>query len=145
MAGYLSKALHRFQHPAPQTPQNQSHDHVVPNYGAKQQFAEIETNELPLNANNKHYIPRVLGTFLYYTGAVHSTMLVTLSLIATERATPTKSTMNKDRKFLDYAATQEEAIVTYCASDMVLAIHSNASYLCEKGSQSIQRPFLHVK
>jgi hypothetical protein len=32
---------------------------------------------------------------------------------------------------LDYAALQEDAIVTYQASNMKLAIHSNASYLLE--------------
>jgi hypothetical protein len=31
--------------------------------------------------------------------------------------------------FLDYAALQEDAAVAYQASDMVLAIHSDASYL----------------
>ena len=30
---------------------------------------------------------------------------------------------------MDYAASQEEAILTYTKSDMVLAIHSDASYL----------------
>ena len=33
--------------------------------------------------------------------------------------------------FLDYMASQEEAVLTYKASDMVLAIHSDASYLSE--------------
>jgi hypothetical protein len=32
-------------------------------------------------------------------------------------------------QFLDYVASQKEAIVTYQASDMKLAIHSDASYL----------------
>ena len=36
--------------------------------------------------------------------------------------------MQKCLKFLDYAALQEEAIVTYHASNMKLAIHSDASY-----------------
>ena len=31
--------------------------------------------------------------------------------------------------FLDFMATQEEAILTYHASNMVLAIHSDALYL----------------
>ncbi len=35
------------------------------------------------------------------------------------------------KQFLDYMATQEEAIYSYRASNMVLAIHSNASYLSE--------------
>ncbi len=39
--------------------------------------------------------------------------------------------MQKHLQFLDYAALQENAIVTYRASDMRLAIHSNASYLSE--------------
>ena len=33
--------------------------------------------------------------------------------------------------FLDYMASQEEPILTYKASNMVLAVHSNASYLSE--------------
>ena len=38
--------------------------------------------------------------------------------------------------FLDYAASQEEAAIAYHASDMVLACHSDASYLSEPGSRS---------
>ena len=38
--------------------------------------------------------------------------------------------------FLDYAASQEEAIITYHASAMVLECHSNASYLSETGERS---------
>ena len=38
--------------------------------------------------------------------------------------------------FLNYEASQEEAVVTYHASDMVLACHSDASYLSEPGSFS---------
>ena len=40
------------------------------------------------------------------------------------------------KKFLDYMATQEEAILTYKASKMVLATHSNASYLSEAKARS---------
>jgi hypothetical protein len=39
-------------------------------------------------------------------------------------------------QFLDYAASQDEAIVTYRASDMKLAIHSDASYLSEPKARS---------
>ena len=38
--------------------------------------------------------------------------------------------------FLDYAASQEEAVITYHASNMVLACHSDASYLSEPGASS---------
>eukprot|EP00804_Cyclotella_cryptica_P025721 CCRYP_002920-RE/>CCRYP_002920-RE protein AED:0.43 eAED:0.47 QI:0/-1/0/1/-1/1/1/0/186 len=39
--------------------------------------------------------------------------------------------MTQTLQLLDYLATQEEAVLTYHASDMVLAAHSGASYLSE--------------
>jgi hypothetical protein len=39
-------------------------------------------------------------------------------------------------QFLDYAATQDDVILTYKASDMILAIHSDASYLSEPKARS---------
>jgi hypothetical protein len=56
-------------------------------------------------------------------------MLTRLSTLASEQSAPTEATMDKCLQFLDYMASQEEAILTYKASTMVLAIHSNASYL----------------
>ncbi|KAL7523430.1 hypothetical protein ACHAWF_000517 [Thalassiosira exigua] len=69
---------------------------------------------------------QVTGTFLFYTRAVDSTMLTALSALASKQTHPTKATMKKCKQFLDCAATQEDAILTYRASDMILAIHSNA-------------------
>jgi hypothetical protein len=40
--------------------------------------------------------------------------------------------MKRVQQFLDYADTQEPAVTTYRASDMVLAIHRVASYLNEE-------------
>jgi hypothetical protein len=40
------------------------------------------------------------------------------------------------KKFLDFMAMQEEAILTYRASTMVLAIHSDASYLSKPKAHS---------
>ena len=39
--------------------------------------------------------------------------------------------MAKTIQLLDYLVSQEEAILTYSASNMVLAVHSNAGYLNE--------------
>ena len=44
--------------------------------------------------------------------------------------------MKKLDQFLDYAASQEQAVLTYEASDMVLAVHSDASYLRESKARS---------
>jgi hypothetical protein len=44
--------------------------------------------------------------------------------------------MAKVKQLLDYCASQEEAIITYNASKMVLAVHSNAGYANEKKARS---------
>jgi hypothetical protein len=63
-------------------------------------------------------------------------MLTALSAIVSKQAAPTEKTMQKCLQFLDYAALQEDAIVTYQARDMRLMIHSNALYLSEPKAQS---------
>jgi hypothetical protein len=44
--------------------------------------------------------------------------------------------MEQTLQLLDYIATQEEAVLTYSASDMKLAVHSDASYLSEPQARS---------
>eukprot|EP00804_Cyclotella_cryptica_P002223 CCRYP_018253-RA/>CCRYP_018253-RA protein AED:0.45 eAED:0.43 QI:0/0/0/1/0/0/2/0/219 len=44
--------------------------------------------------------------------------------------------MKRVQQFLDYAATQEPAVTTYRASDMVLAIHSDVGYLNKENARS---------
>ena len=44
--------------------------------------------------------------------------------------------MEHATQLLDYLATQEEAVLTYSASDMTLAVHSNAGYLNEPKARS---------
>jgi hypothetical protein len=39
-------------------------------------------------------------------------------------------------QFLDYIATQEEAVLTFSASNMKLAVHSDASYLSKPKARS---------
>ena len=63
-------------------------------------------------------------------------MLPTFGSIATQQAAPNENTMQKVKQYLDYAATHPDAIITYCASGMVLAAHSDASYLSETKARS---------
>jgi hypothetical protein len=63
-------------------------------------------------------------------------MLTALSSILSAQAKPTKATMASVKLFLDYAATHPHAVLTYHASNMVLVIHSNASYLSKPKARS---------
>jgi hypothetical protein len=63
-------------------------------------------------------------------------MLPALGSLATQQANPMQNTKKLVHQLLDYAATHPNAIITYQASDMVLADHSNASYLSETNANS---------
>jgi hypothetical protein len=118
MPEYVARALARFKHPIPDKPQHQPHQHTIPTYGATVQYAKP-----------KDIVKEVIGVFLYYGQAVDSTMLTALSAVASAQAKPTDETMTRCKQFLDYTATHQDAIITYKKSDMVLIVHSNASYL----------------
>jgi hypothetical protein len=99
------------------------------------QYTEDTDTLALLPKEDKKFIQEVISTFLYYARCVDSAMLAALGSIATQQANPTKNTMKKVRQFLDYASNPD-AIVTYHMSDMVLAGHSNASYLSKSKARS---------
>ena len=136
MPGYIAKALQHFGHEWPCRPQNSPHPHVAPIYGAKAQYVEMDIPSAPLDKEGQKFIHAITGTLLYYSRAVDPTMLVTLNTIATQQASPTQKTMDRIKQLLDYCSSQEEAIITYHSSDMVLAIHSDAGYLNESKARS---------
>ena len=81
-------------------------------------------------------VQRIVGTFLYYGRAVDTSMLPALSTISSDQANPTEATWKKIKTFLDYATSHPNTIVTYRESKMILAAHSDASYLSEREARS---------
>ncbi len=136
MLDYAPEALTRSRHRKPRTLQHQPYRHVKPNYGAKAQFTKSGYTAPALPKEGKKFIQEVIGTSLYYARCVDTTILVALGSLATLQANSTKNTMAKATQFLNYAATHPDAIVTYNASNMVLAGHSNALYLSESNARS---------
>lgn len=61
---------------------------------------------------------------------------VALGTIAAQQAKGTEATMQACTDFLNYAATHPNAIIEYQASDMILHIHTDASYLSESEARS---------
>jgi hypothetical protein len=64
------------------------------------------------------------------------TVLMALSTIAVDQMKATKRTMEQCTQLLDYLAHNADAKVHFHASDMILNIHSNASYLSEAKARS---------
>ena len=136
MPGYLEKTMMQFEHDKPNKPQNSPHPHKITQYGTKIQYVDDEDDSPPLSLAETKYVQAVTGMLLYYARMVDSTILPSLSSLATEQNKPTGKTMEKVKQLLDYCASQEEAIVTYNASNMILNIHSDAGYLNEKKARS---------
>ena len=136
MLSYVQDALKSFHHKYPGMPQDQPHPHVKPTYGAKVHYAAGKDKSPAVSPAKKKFIQEVTGTFLYYARAIEATMIPALGSIATQHVSPTENTMKKAKHFLDYAASHPDAIIAYQASGMVLAVHSDASYLSESKARS---------
>jgi hypothetical protein len=133
MPGYVARALARFTHATPPTPEDSPHAWEKPVYGKHPQYAPPPDSSAALNAKDVKHVQTVLGTFLYYARAVDSTMLAAIGTIAMSQADPTVSTLAAITHLLNYCATHPEATLLYRASDMVLHVESDASYLsCPK-------------
>jgi hypothetical protein len=100
----------------------------MPVYRAKNQYT---TNDITpsLTAQQCLTIRKVTGSVLYYAIAVDLTVLMPLNDIATEQTKATEKTQAATNQMMDYLATHPDATIRYHASDMILNIHSDASYL----------------
>jgi hypothetical protein len=136
MPGYVQKALTRFQHPAPTRPQHSPHAWTPPSYGIAVQLTPPPDTSAPLPPADITRIKEVVGTLLYYARAIDSTMLVALGTIASAQSEGTDATILAVTQLLNYAATHPDAVLRYHASDMQLAIASDASYLTEPKARS---------
>jgi hypothetical protein len=135
MPGYVSNVLSKFQHDSPKHPQHTPSRYVTPVYGAKTQYAaKYETP--PLTAQQCLTIQKVTGSVLYYARAVDPTVLMPLNDIATEQTKATQKTQAATNQMLDYLAAHPDASIRYHASDMILHIHSDASYLSVSNTRS---------
>jgi len=73
---------------------------------------------------------------MYYTRAVDLTTLIALSSIAAEQTKATENMEKRVAQLLDYLHTHKDATIQYVASDMILNIHLDASYLSETKARS---------
>ena len=74
---------------------------------------------------------KIVGTLLYYSIAVNPTMFTALGYIAVQQSKSTTKTYADTLWLLNYAATHPNTKIHYTASNMIIHIHSDASYLSE--------------
>ena len=101
----------------------------------KTYYDDTDTAEL-LDAHSTLYVQKVCGDFLYYAIAVDQTMLLALNTISTARAHATTTNVGDVVWLLIYTETHLNATIHYHASNIILHIASDVSYLCEEHAHS---------
>jgi hypothetical protein len=90
----------------------------------------LPPNDSPrLNVKGIKRVQKIVGSIFYYVQAVDMTVLMPLSSIAVEQTKATEQTMSPCRQLLDYLSGHSDAKICFHASDMILNIHLDASYL----------------
>jgi hypothetical protein len=135
MPGYVNNFLNKLQHDNPKTPHYTPSKYVTPVYGAKMQYATQDETPL-LSAKQCTIIQKITGSVLYYSRAVYPTVFMPLNDTATEKTTATKKTQTAASQLLNYLTMHPDATIRCYASDMVLHIHSDASYLSVSKARS---------
>ena len=128
--------MHKLQHPNPTKPQHAPATAAPIQYGAKQQSPVPEDNSPLLSAEQLKRVQEAVGMFAWYSRSTDPIMAKTLSSIAGRQSKATEQLKKELHQFLDYCATHPDAKVRFTASDMILALHSDASHLSEPGSKS---------
>ena len=135
MPGYVTKALSTLQHPLPSKPQDAPHAWTKPVYGQKTQLVSTDISPL-LDKQGIRRVQQICGQFLYYSRGCDPTIIVALNEISGQQASPTEKSRLACNMLLDYLASHPQATIRYYASDMVLAVCSDAAYLVLPNARS---------
>ena len=136
MKGYIQELRVKYGHATPAKPQHAPHKHREIVYGAKTQMSLDKDTSAKLDATGIKRVQGIVGSLLYYARAVDNKLLVALSAIGSQQAAATENTMVAVDQLLDYVATYPDDGTTFRASHMILAAHSDASFLNESKSRS---------
>jgi len=107
----------------------------APTYGAAVQFEQIDESP-PATIEEHHFLQKAVGIFRYYAQAIDATILLPLSRVSTSQAHPTKDSMRRLDRILNYIVQFPNASIVYRPSNMQLHLHSDESYLSEPMSRS---------
>jgi hypothetical protein len=136
MHGYIKSALHKYQYPATDRAEHAPHKWNLPVYGANTKYIEDGEEILDLSPKDANRLQQRGCTLLYYDRAVDPTLIMPVNVLASEQTRATADTAVKIIKLLNYCTTHPEATLQYHASDMILNIHTNSSYLSERETKS---------
>jgi hypothetical protein len=104
----INKALMKYQHPKPVSPQHAPDKTALIQYGAQVQRVKVDTTQ-PLTPREIIHVQDIVGTLLYYARAVDPTLLAALSAIAACQSNSTRAVADACHQLLNYVATHPNA------------------------------------
>ena len=129
MPGYIKKQLQKYKHDMPKCPKNCPYQPQEKKYGKAAQYPISLDTSSGLEGKEIKVVQQVVGGILWDARSVNMTVLMALSTIVSQQSKATKNMWNAVKQLLDYLASHPDATIRYRASDMVLNIHSDVSYL----------------
>jgi hypothetical protein len=99
---------------------------------------------LALSDKDVNKLQQLTGTLLYYARAVDPELIMPINVLASEQSNATEVKADKVIILLNYCNTHPETKIRYHASDMILHIHSDASYLSENEAKSRSGGFFYM-
>jgi hypothetical protein len=136
MPGYIEKKLQEYKHVKSKAIQNCPYTPAPKQFGSEAQRPLPPDSSPRLDKKGIRRVQQIVGSILYYARAVDMTVLMALSTLAIEQTKATEKTLSKCFQLLDYLAHHSHAKVRFYASDMIMNIHSDASYLTEGHARS---------
>jgi hypothetical protein len=104
-----------------------------------------ETTSSPtLSDKDVNKLQQLTGTLLYYERAVDPTLIMPINVLASEQSNATEITVDKVIKLLNYCNMHPDTNIRYHASDMILHIHNDASYISENEAKSRAGGFFYM-
>lgn len=136
LPGYIAKALERFR-PGNTSSAASPSIYVPPKYGAHNHWIDDTDASSPLTTVERKYVQEVLGVFLYYARSADYTMLPTVTALASEQSSASRSILKDIERLLDYACRYPNNGITFKKSDMTLIVWVDGSYLSRSRSRSV--------
>jgi hypothetical protein len=136
MPGYIKKKLQEYNHVRSTKIQMCPYTPALKQFGLEAQCPLPANNSPPLDKKGIKRVQQIVGSILYYAQVVDMTVLMALSTIANKQMKATEKTMAKCTQLLDYLTYHADAKVCFYASDMIMNIHLDASYLSEGKARS---------
>ena len=104
-----------------------------------------EEDTIPkLNNEGIKRVKGIVGVILYCVCAAHNRLLVGLSAIDSQQDPATEQTIAAIDQILDHVAKYSNYGITYRASDMILAAHSDAGFNNESKVRSRAIPHIYL-